>query len=65
LIVIARSNPVVGSTTVNVTPLLGIPATDTTTFPVDSPEGTVKTMAVALQELGVIGVPLKVTVLEP
>jgi hypothetical protein len=51
--------------TVNNTPLLGAPLAVTTTFPVDAPVGTGTTILVALQLVGVPGVPLKVTVLEP
>jgi hypothetical protein len=48
---------------VNDTLLLDIPATVTTTFPVVAPAGTVTTMLVGLQLVGVAAVPLKVTVL--
>ncbi len=51
--------------TVNVTPLLVTPPTVTTTFPVAAALGTGTTMLVALQPVGVAGVPLKVTVLDP
>ena len=51
--------------TVKVTPLLAIPFTVTTTFPVVAPEGTDVTMLVALQLVTAAGVPLKVTVLVP
>jgi hypothetical protein len=47
------------------TPLLGIPPTVTTTFPVAAPVGTGATIVVALQLVGVAVVPLKVTVLDP
>jgi hypothetical protein len=46
-------------------PLLGNPATVTTTLPVVAPAGTGTTMVVALQLVGVAAVPLKVTVLVP
>jgi len=46
-------------------PLLVTPPTVTTTFPVDAPDGTGTTMLVADQLVGVAGVPLNVTVLEP
>jgi hypothetical protein len=52
-------------TTVKLTPLLAAPATVTTTFPVVAPDGTGAPMANELQLVGVVGVPLKVTVLEP
>jgi len=51
--------------TVKLTPLLAAPATVTTTFPVVAPDGTGAPMANELQLVGVVGVPLKVTVLEP
>jgi hypothetical protein len=51
--------------TVKLTPLLGSPATVTTTLPVVVPAGTGTTMLVALQLVGVAGVPLNVTVLVP
>jgi hypothetical protein len=53
------------SNTVNDTPALDTPPTVTTTLPVLAPLGTGVTMLVALQLLGVAGVPLKVTVLVP
>ena len=47
-------------------PLLGMPDTVTTTFPVLAPVGTVTPMLVALQPENVVaGVPPKVTVLLP
>ena len=52
-------------TTVKLTPLLAAPATVTTTFPVVAPDGTGAPMANELQLVGVVGVPLNVTVLEP
>ena len=52
-------------TTVKLTPLLAAPATVTTTFPVVAPDGTGAPMANELQLVGVVGVPLRVTVLEP
>src|SRR5437867_6768621 len=51
--------------TKKVIPLLFTPATVTTTFPVVAPLGTGATMLVALQFVGVAGVPLNVTVLVP
>src|SRR5215469_11572862 len=51
--------------TVKFTPLLTCPATVTTTLPVLAPVGTGTTMLVALQLVGVAGVPLNVTVLVP
>ena len=50
-------------TTVKLTPLLAAPATVTTTFPVVAPAGTGTPMANELQLVGVVGVPLKATVL--
>lgn len=47
--------------TVNVTPLLAVPLTVTTTFPVVAPLGTVAVMLVELKLVMVAGVPLKVT----
>ena len=52
-------------TTVNATPLLATPPTVTTTFPVVAPAGTGTTMLVADHVVGVLIVPLKVTVLVP
>jgi hypothetical protein len=51
--------------TVKFTPLLDVPPTLTTTFPVVAPLGTGATILVALQLVGVAVVPLKVTVLVP
>jgi hypothetical protein len=51
--------------TVNVTPLLAVPPTVTTTLPVVAPVGTDTTMLVALQLVGVPAVPLNLTVLVP
>ena len=48
-----------------VTPLLAVPPTVTTTFPVVAPVGTGTAMLVALQLVGVAEVPLNVTVLVP
>jgi hypothetical protein len=50
---------------VKVDPALATPPTVTTTFPVVAPAGTGTTILVELQFVGVAGVPLKVTVLEP
>jgi len=54
-----------GMITVNSAPLLGRPATVTTTFPVVAPLGTGTTMLVAFQLVGVAATPLNVTVLVP
>jgi hypothetical protein len=51
--------------TVNGVPLLLIPFTLTTTFPDVAPLGTRTVMLVAVQFVGVAGVPLKLTVLLP
>src|SRR5437879_1968739 len=50
-----------GTVTVKLTPLLEIPPTVTTTFPVVAPLGTGATMLVALQLVGTARVPLNVT----
>jgi hypothetical protein len=50
---------------VNRIPLLRSVSTSTTTGPVPSPAGTGATIVVALQLVGVAGIPLKVTVLVP
>ena len=47
------------------TPLLSTPLACTTTFPVVAPDGTGATMLVALQLVGVVAVPLNLTVLLP
>src|SRR5207247_1865936 len=54
-----------GPLTVKTLPLLATPFTVTTTEPVVAPAGTGTPMLVALQLVGVAGVPLKVTVLDP
>jgi hypothetical protein len=54
-----------GWITVNNEPLLLLPPTVTTTFPVVAPLGTGTTIEVALQLVGVAVVPLKLTVLVP
>ena len=54
-----------GVTTVKLTPLLAAPPTVTTTGPDVAPAGTGTTIEVALQLVGVVGVPLNVTVLVP
>src|SRR4029077_2033893 len=54
-----------GAARVKVRPLLGCPPTVTTTFPVVAPLGTGTPMLVALQLVGVAGVPLNVTALLP
>ena len=51
--------------TVNATPLLALPPTVTTTFPVMAPAGTGATILVALQLVGVAATPLNLTVLDP
>ena len=51
--------------TVKLTPLLAMPPTLTTTFPVVAPLGTFATILVALQLITVAAVWLKVTVLVP
>lgn len=51
--------------TVNSRPLLAMPPTVTSTFPVVAPLGTVTNMFVALQLVACAFVPLKVTLLEP
>jgi hypothetical protein len=51
--------------TVKLTPLLAMPPTVTTTFPVVAPGGTKTTMLDALQFDGVAAAPLNVTVLLP
>jgi hypothetical protein len=52
-------------TTVKATPLLSTPLACTTTLPVVAPVGTGTTIEVALQEVGVPAVPLKLTLLLP
>jgi hypothetical protein len=52
-------------TTVKLVPLLGTPATATTTLPVAAPTGTVATMLVALHVVTVAVVVLNLTVLVP
>jgi len=54
-----------GEVTVNATPLLATPPTVTTTLPVVAPLGTGAAMLEALQLVGVVAMPLKVTVPEP
>ena len=56
-----------GGITVKLTPLLAVPPTVTTTFPVVAPLGTFTVMLVALQHVwhGVAAVPLNITVLDP
>jgi hypothetical protein len=53
------------ASTVNEAPLLATPPTVTKTLPVEAPTGTGTVTPVSLQEVGVAGVPLKVTVLAP
>jgi hypothetical protein len=52
-------------TTVKLFPLLAVPETVTTTFPVVAPVGTAATILVALQLAAVAEVPLNFTVLLP
>ena len=52
-------------TTVKFTPTLDKPPTVTTTFPVVAPDGTGTPMLNTPQLVGVVAVPLNVTVLEP
>src|SRR5260370_422187 len=54
-----------GTVTVKLAPLLATPPTVTTTFPVVAPFGTGATMLVAVQFVGVVAIPLNVTVLVP
>ena len=54
-----------GELTVKLIPLLAIPPTVTTTFPVVAPAGTGTTILVALQLVGVAGIPLNLIVLVP
>jgi hypothetical protein len=56
---------VVSTTTAKGAPLLAIPPTVTTTFPVVAPVGTGTTICVLFQAVGEAGVPLKVTELGP
>jgi hypothetical protein len=73
IVTVAPTAPLVGDsdvtvavgTTVNVTPLLAIPATVTTTLPVVALLGTGTAMLVADQDVGVAGTALNVTRLEP
>src|SRR5436190_1714744 len=71
MVTAAPTAPVVGDRlvipgrTVKATPLLATPFAFTKTFPVVAPEGTGTVMLVALQLVGVVAVPLNVTVLEP
>lgn len=51
--------------TTNSTPLLAVPPTITTTFPVTAPLGTGATMAFELQLVGAATIPLNSTTLEP
>jgi hypothetical protein len=55
----------VDTVTVKLTPLLAVPPTVTTTFPVVAPLGTAVAMLVVLQLVTVAAVPLNVTVLAP
>jgi hypothetical protein len=56
---------VVSAWTVKPTPLLAVPPTVTTTFPVVAPAGTGAIMLVELQEVAVVVVPLNLRVLDP
>jgi hypothetical protein len=51
--------------TVKVTPLLVNPFTVTVTVPVVASAGTIATMLVALQLVGVAAIPLNITMLVP
>ncbi len=51
--------------TVKLIPLLAAPPTVTTTLPDVAPVGTVTPVAVLVQLVGVAGMPLKVTSLDP
>lgn len=51
--------------TTNSTPLLGVPLTVTTTFPVVAPLGTGAWIVVEFQAVGAAATPLNVTVLDP
>src|SRR5258708_36820165 len=64
-VVIVTTGGVVSARTVKLTPLLAMPPTVTTTFPVVAPGGTGAPMPVALQFAGVAAVPLNLTVLLP
>jgi hypothetical protein len=61
----ARLVGAVGMVTVKAALLLAIPPTVTTTLPVVAPEGTGTTMVEELQLVGVLAIPLNVTVLAP
>jgi hypothetical protein len=52
-------------TTVKATPLLALPPTVTTTFPVVAPLGTDTVTLAALHDVAVAAAPLKLTVLDP
>jgi len=54
-----------GTDTVKFTPLLAVPPTVTTTFPVVAPAGIATTMLDAPQLVGAAAIPLNVTVLDP
>ena len=54
-----------GTSTVKLTPLLGVEFTVTTTLPVVAPVGTGTTILLALQLVGIAVTPLKVTELPP
>ena len=60
-----RLNPAITGLTLNVTPLLAVPSTVTTTGPVVAFAGTVTVIEVSLQSVGVASAPLKVTELVP
>ena len=64
-VVIERLVMLGAATTVKLFPLLAVPDTVTTTFPVVAPVGTAATMLVALQLVAVAEVPLNLTVLVP
>jgi hypothetical protein len=73
IVTVVATGPLVGdrlvsvgtAITVYVRALLATPPTDTTTLPVVAPDGTVTTMLLADQVIGVAAMPLNVTVLVP
>jgi len=62
---VADTNDTDGAVTVKLTPLLGTPATVTTTLPVVAPSGTTEVMLVLLQFVAPALMPLNLTVLAP
>jgi hypothetical protein len=61
----AGDKPVIVGLTVKFTPLLALPPTVTTTFPVEAAPGTGTVILVLLQAVGAAAAPLNVTVLLP